>query len=258
MKLDVINWKILQCLQKNARQSNTEIARKVGVTSPAVAERIRKMEDAGIIEGYYAKVSHFETGHQLKAIITLRAFMGRLKPFLEKVTTFDEVVNCYRITGNENIIMEVVLNKNEITWVDDSKATNPHAAAASIMSALSVIWIAGGLAKGAAMDELVARVKSRVRVAILIGEDRNLIAQEIATHAPEIEVVLIDPSTDFARGSESNSLMEAVVEAARSRAKSGDTVLLAPACASMDQFLSYADRGDRFAKAVKKVINHEE
>jgi UDP-N-acetylmuramoylalanine--D-glutamate ligase len=126
------------------------------------------------------------------------------------------------------------------------------------MSALSVIWIAGGLAKGAAMDELVARVKSRVRVAILIGEDRNLIAQEIATHAPEIEVVLIDPSTDFERGSESNSLMESVVEAAHSRAKSGDTVLLAPACASMDQFLSYADRGDRFAKAVKKVINHEE
>ena len=113
MKLDVINWKILQCLQKNARQSNTEIARKVGVTSPAVAERIRKMEDAGIIEGYYAKVSHFETGHQLKAIITLRAFMGRLKPFLEKVTTFDEVVNCYRITGNENIIMEVVLNNQK-------------------------------------------------------------------------------------------------------------------------------------------------
>lgn len=154
--------------------------------------------------------------------------------------------------------IETVLQRDEITWINDSKATNPHAAAASIMSALSVIWIAGGLAKGAAMDELVARVKSRVRVAILIGEDRNLIAQEIATHAPEIEVVLIDPSTDFARGSDSNSLMEAVVEAARSRAKSGDTVLLAPACASMDQFLSYADRGDRFAKAVKKVINHEE
>ena len=110
MKIDPINWKILQCLQQNARQSNTDIAKKVGVTSPAVAERIRKLEDAGIIEGYYAKVSHFETGHQLKAIITLRAFMGKLKPFIEKVKDFNEVVNCYRITGNENIIMEVVLN----------------------------------------------------------------------------------------------------------------------------------------------------
>lgn len=113
MKIDPINWKILECLQQNARQSNTNIAKKVGVTSPAVAERIRKLEDAGIIEGYYAKVSHFETGHQLKAIITLRAFMGKLKPFIEKVKDFNEVVNCYRITGNENIIMEVVLNNQK-------------------------------------------------------------------------------------------------------------------------------------------------
>lgn len=154
--------------------------------------------------------------------------------------------------------IETVLKKDEITWINDSKATNPHAAAASIMSALSVIWIAGGLAKGATMSELVARVKSRVRVAILIGEDRSLIADEIALQAPEIEVILIDPPADYGKGATSNSLMESVVHAAQLRAKSGDTVLLAPACASMDQFLSYADRGDRFTKAVKKVINNEE
>ncbi len=112
MKVDALNWKILEFLQMNARQSNAEIARKVGISSPAVAERIKKMEDAGIIEGYFAKVSHFETKHQLKAIITLRAFMGRLKPFLQSVSNFDEVLNCYRITGNENIVMEVVL-KNQ-------------------------------------------------------------------------------------------------------------------------------------------------
>ena len=109
MKLDSINWKILECLQKNARNSNKNIANIVGISSPAVAERIRKMEDLGIIKGYHARVSHFDTGHQLKAIITLRAFMGRLKPFLQRVTDFNEIMNCYRITGNENIVMEVVL-----------------------------------------------------------------------------------------------------------------------------------------------------
>ena len=112
MHIDVLNRKILKCLQENARLSNAEIGRRVGISSPAVAERIRKMEDAGLIHGYKTVVSPFEAGYQLKAIVTLRAFMGKLKPFLEKVKEYDEVLNCYRITGNENIIMEVVL-KNQ-------------------------------------------------------------------------------------------------------------------------------------------------
>mgnify|MGYP000725031584 FL=1 len=112
MNIDVLNRKILKCLQENARLSNAEIGRRVGISSPAVAERIRKMEDAGLIHGYKTVVSPFEAGYQLKAIVTLRAFMGKLKPFLEKVKEYDEVLNCYRITGNENIIMEVVL-KNQ-------------------------------------------------------------------------------------------------------------------------------------------------
>ena len=112
MYIDDLNWKILKCLQVNARQSHTEIGRQVGISSPAVSERIKKMEDAGIIQSYNALVSPFEVGYQLKALITLRAFMGMLKPFLEKVKTYDEVINCYRITGNENFVMEVVL-KNQ-------------------------------------------------------------------------------------------------------------------------------------------------
>lgn len=112
MDIDSLNWKILKCLQKNARQSNAEIGRQVGISSPAVSERIKRMEDAGVIQSYNTLVSPFEVGYQLKAIITLRAFMGMLKPFLEKVKTYDEVLNCYRITGNENIVMEVVL-KNQ-------------------------------------------------------------------------------------------------------------------------------------------------
>ena len=108
-KIDDLNWKILESLQENARASFAKIGRKIGLTPPAVAERIKKMEDLGVLQGYKAMVSHAKTGHQLKAIITLRAFMGKLKPFLALVVSFEEVINCYRITGNENIVMEVVL-----------------------------------------------------------------------------------------------------------------------------------------------------
>jgi Lrp/AsnC family leucine-responsive transcriptional regulator len=96
MKLDTLHSQILEQLQRNARISNTAIAHQVGISSPAVTERIKKLEDAGIIDGYYAKVSHFELGYDFRALITVRAFMGRLQPFLHKVKTLDEVINCYR------------------------------------------------------------------------------------------------------------------------------------------------------------------
>ena len=120
MKLDSLNWEILALLQGNARLSNAAIGRQVGISSPAVSERIKKMEDAGVIQQYHTVISPIESGYQLKAIITLRAFMGKLKPFLQKVHTFDEVVNCYRITGNENIVMEVILkNQHHLeTFID--------------------------------------------------------------------------------------------------------------------------------------------
>jgi len=148
--------------------------------------------------------------------------------------------------------IETILEKDGITWINDSKATNPHAAAASLLGTLSAIWIAGGLAKGAQMDQLIERCKSRIKAAILIGTDRELIATELRRQVPEVEIVYIETDSGYVRGGASNSLMEAVVSAAKSRAIAGDTVLLAPACASMDQFISYADRGDRFASAVMK------
>lgn len=107
--MDQLNRRILQCLQTNARYTHAEIGRIVGISSPAVNERIKKLEDAGIIKGYRTEVSSYDCGYQLRAIITVRAFMGKLKPFLEQIKSFPEVVNCYRITGNENIVMEVVL-----------------------------------------------------------------------------------------------------------------------------------------------------
>ncbi len=148
--------------------------------------------------------------------------------------------------------IETILEKDGITWINDSKATNPHAAAASLLGTLSAIWIAGGLAKGAQMDQLIERCKSRIKAAILIGTDRELIATELRRQVPEVEIVYIETDSGYVKGGASNSLMEAVVSAAKSRAIAGDTVLLAPACASMDQFISYADRGDRFASAVMK------
>lgn len=108
-KVDMINWELLIHLQKNARISVSELAKKVNLTAPAVTERIKKMEDSGLIKGYHAQISYLKAGYQLKAIVTLEVFMGRLIPFFEKITDFKEVVNCFRITGNENIVMEVVL-----------------------------------------------------------------------------------------------------------------------------------------------------
>jgi UDP-N-acetylmuramoylalanine--D-glutamate ligase len=153
--------------------------------------------------------------------------------------------------------IETVHESAGITWIDDSKATNPHAAAASLMSHLSVVWIAGGLAKGADMDAMVERCAPRMKAAILIGTDRALIEAALIKHAPDLPRILIDAPSDYVRGGASNSLMESIVTAAATVAQSGDAVLLAPACASMDQFVSYADRGDRFAAAVRKVVAHE-
>ena len=153
--------------------------------------------------------------------------------------------------------IETVFESDSISWVDDSKATNPHAAAASLMSHLSVVWIAGGLAKGADMNAMVERCKGRIKAAILIGSDRKLIADALTKFAPDIPQFLIDAPADYTNGGQSNGLMEAVVKAALTCATAGDTVLMAPACASMDQFISYADRGDRFAAAVKKLVAHE-
>jgi UDP-N-acetylmuramoylalanine--D-glutamate ligase len=153
--------------------------------------------------------------------------------------------------------IEEVANINGIKWVDDSKATNPHAAAASIMSHFSVVWIAGGLAKGADMEPLIERTWSRLKSAILIGEDRELIRGALMKFAPDLPVYLIDPPASYQRGGTNNDFMNQVVTQAAEIAEAGDVVLLAPACASMDQFISYADRGDRFAQSVKDVVKDD-
>lgn len=143
---------------------------------------------------------------------------------------------------------ELVLEKSGITWVNDSKATNPHAAIAGILAHNSVIWIAGGLAKGASMDDLVKRAAPRLTEVLLIGKDREIIASALDAYAPTVAYKRIDGSGT------AESLMSEVITHALTAAKSGDTVLLAPACASMDQFDSYAHRGDLFTAKVLELV----
>jgi UDP-N-acetylmuramoylalanine--D-glutamate ligase len=142
-----------------------------------------------------------------------------------------------------------VATADGITWIDDSKATNPHAAGAALRTFDSVIWIAGGLAKGAAMDDLVAQNAHRIKAAVLIGADREIIAEALSRHAPHVPVFRVDPPDTEDVKIAAQELMKRVVTTARSLSGAGDTVLLAPACASMDQFSSYAHRGDAFAAA---------
>ncbi|MET8826713.1 UDP-N-acetylmuramoyl-L-alanine--D-glutamate ligase [Streptomyces sp. NPDC004610] len=139
--------------------------------------------------------------------------------------------------------IEHVADVDGVSYVDDSKATNTHAAEASLAAYDPIVWIAGGLAKGATFDELVARSAARLRAAVLIGADRALIRDALARHAPEVPVVDLDRT-------DTGAMLQAVTEAKR-LARPGDTVLLAPACASMDMFTNYNQRGDAFAAAVR-------
>ena len=144
--------------------------------------------------------------------------------------------------------LQTVLSKDGITWVNDSKATNPHAATAALLSHLSNIWIAGGLAKGAKMDDLVRRTASRIKAAIIIGKDGEQIATALEKHAPKVKIYRM-PKSDTPE-----ELMDHVVACAKEIAELGDTVLLAPACASMDQFNSYSHRGDLFSQSVSNLV----
>jgi len=134
---------------------------------------------------------------------------------------------------------------DEVSYVDDSKATNPHAAAASLAAYPSIVWIAGGLAKGADFDDLGVGAAPRLRAVVLLGRDRSVIANALARHAPDVPVVEVM--------SNETGVMDEVVRAAAALAHPGDTVLLAPACASMDLFGDYAARGDAFAEAVGRL-----
>ncbi|MFI1122076.1 UDP-N-acetylmuramoyl-L-alanine--D-glutamate ligase [Streptomyces hygroscopicus] len=143
--------------------------------------------------------------------------------------------------------VEHVADVGGVAYVDDSKATNTHAAEASLGAYEHIVWIAGGLAKGATFDELVLTAAKRLRGVVLIGADRALIREALARHAADVPVVDLDRT-------DTGAMAAAVREAAR-LARPGDTVLMAPACASMDMFTNYNERGDAFAAAVQDLAS---
>jgi UDP-N-acetylmuramoylalanine--D-glutamate ligase len=142
--------------------------------------------------------------------------------------------------------IELVLRRDGIEWVDDSKATNPHAAAAALSSFDSVVWVVGGLLKGVDISELVSKYSAKLKAAIVIGLDREPVLEALAKYSPNtlVHEVKAEPS----------DVMSEVARIAKGIARDGDTVLLAPAAASMDQFKDYAHRGNLFAEAVMKEV----
>ena len=138
-----------------------------------------------------------------------------------------------------------VATVQEVTFIDDSKATNTHAALTSLRAYQPVVWIAGGMAKGQDFDQLIREAGKNLRAVVLLGVDREVIAQGLARHAPHVPVTVIE-RTDL-------EAMVEVVAAARAYAQAGDTVLLAPGCASWDMFRDYSQRGELFAQAVRTL-----
>lgn len=119
--LDETGWRLLQELQQNARLSYKELGQRVGLSLPSVAERVRKMEDTGIISGYHAEVDLSKLGIPVQAIIHLQGIGGQsCSRAVVQVNEIPEVLECLRVTGNDSIIVRVVVTSvDHLTKVID-------------------------------------------------------------------------------------------------------------------------------------------
>jgi UDP-N-acetylmuramoylalanine--D-glutamate ligase len=158
------------------------------------------------------------------------------------------------VPGNHRI--QPVARQNGVLWINDSKATNPHAASASLATFENVVWIAGGLSKGVSYDDLVRENASRLKAVVLIGTDTEALAEALGRHAPDVRVIAATPgdTENMQSAAQGGAVMSRAVASAAQLAVPGDTVLMAPAAASMDQFSSYAHRGDAFIEAVRELV----
>jgi len=165
------------------------------------------------------------------------------RSFGVRATAVSEGLRRLQLAGHR---IQQVAEDGGVRFVDDSKATNPHAANSAMQAYSSFVWIAGGQAKGTTFDDLIERHRGKMRGAVVMGVDRQVIAEALARHAPDVPVRVFD-STE-------TEVMDEVVAVAAGMARPGDVVLLSPGCASLDMFDSYSARGDRFAEAVQRYL----
>ncbi len=136
---------------------------------------------------------------------------------------------------------QVVANTGGAQWIDNSKATNPHAAAAALKGQSNVVWIAGGQLKGAAIEPLIQEVAEALKAVVVLGADRAIIAEAMEKLAPHVPVDVVEET-------DPEAAMKAVVARAKERLSPGDSVILAPAAASLDMYTGMSQRGDLFAE----------
>ncbi|PJM73626.1 UDP-N-acetylmuramoyl-L-alanine--D-glutamate ligase [Bifidobacterium primatium] len=219
------------------------IVDRSGLRSADAPERVAKILDfAHLTEPDGTVYPHLLAD----ALCALALVLGRGIPTSVAVAA----LKAFKPGGHRIVKVAEASSKNGvIRFVDDSKATNAHAARASLSSfgPKSVVWIAGGLAKGSRFEDLVADQAKTIRAAVVIGVDQEPMKAAFAAKDPDIPLTFIEPEPN-------DTVMDRAVEAAGAMAEPGDVVLMAPACASMDQFRSYADRGDRFAKAARRWV----
>ena len=283
---DHLEWHGSASAYRDAKAYVYQHTRVACVYNKADAATLRMVEEADVVEG--ARAIGFDLGVPgpselgvVEGILLDRAFLAERRTSAREVTTLatlagsglaaphivanvlaasalalslgiapaaiDRAVQRFRLDPHR---IEIVARAEGVTWVDDSKATNPHAADSSLAAYPGAIWVVGGLLKGVDIAALVAKRGATSRAAIVIGVDRAPIMAAFARHAPGVPVFEVDHT-------ETENVMARVVEVAAGIARDGDVVLLAPAAASFDQFDSYADRGRRFADAVRERLGED-
>ena len=215
-----------------------------------IAERRTQAQELAQLSDLGPRPAHHTVANALAAAALTRAAGINAEGVAAGLRAYDR--------GEHRI--QTIAEADGVTWIDDSKATNPHAAHAALAAYPSVVWVAGGLAKGVEYHELVQQHSHHLRAVVLIGTDTRALEEALTQHAPNVPVLRTQVGETGKPNKVTPELGEAVMKQAVSHALSvaqeGDTVLLAPASASMDQFASYAARGHAFARAVAEALGN--